>query len=250
MLPRRRKKGVTSHRNPELIVALEEQISFIGNSLKAGEEIFSKSPRYDFFLPHAGSSRLRRHKTVLMPFFTFEQFSFGPGRWLPSMKMGENYANWRIGFEYLRERLKAEYKLIVVPCDPEGISWPSYDAEADFIEGAYDPPLSPCPDCIIVDQEGDSQSTPTHCTLTVCGEDEDDGQLICAIALAHNEEGLVSQREYYPVNLSDADEMSEDIIRWAEQFGLDTLYTVEVDIPETCDCCGKLAGRAFNPKAN
>jgi len=68
---------------------------------------------------------------------------------------------------------------------------------------------------------------------------------LCAVGISHDENGILEQRNYFPALEEGFELLIDDVASWAGELGV-PLHTVELGAPETCSCCGDLAGHTLD----
>jgi len=104
--------------------------TLVAESVKCGgADIFVKNPRYDFFI---------RPGKAIMPFLTFEEFTRGPGLWLPSDRHGELYGEWLLGFQCLNAALRNEHGVEMLIIRDGAVERREYDDGSKLNEDALE----------------------------------------------------------------------------------------------------------------
>jgi hypothetical protein len=208
----------------------------IAQSLEREDDsmVLVKNPRYDVFI---------RNGQILMPYLTFEEFVTGPGRWLSSVRHGESYGEWVLGFRAITSILATNFEVEVEIIRASALTYGRYDEEAILDDDA----VEAAPDLITTlhHQSKDAASRTARALVLTAYQSVALDVNTCAVAIAHDENGIIEQRNYYPTTVEGLDAALDEAVAWAVDLGLD-ISVVELDTPETCGCCGELCGRTLD----
>lgn len=193
-----------------------------------GDSRWFPYPRLDVFY-HGGQ--------YYTPFYTFGQWWKNPGRFSAAEDKDIDYEEWLTQFRWLQDIFKEEHNIELIGIDGGQVLIPDQDSPAIVKD------FQPVDEVVIVDPKTADREPEAILSTIYCDRHETP---LCVVSVAHDAEGIIAQREYFPTNMDSFDQLLEKMTNWYTQFETERIGVALVTGVGFCDCCGELAGRTFD----